>query len=177
MGHPNTQGCPGSSSKRKRPWTGASGILSSTVLEPRTADRSAFSQQPSPRLHSPLHSPSSPHQFQIRTSRSVDLPFKRCQNSLSQLSLHLFFPKHCKFKSDFVGNILRRIREQRKNKGVWENRLCTYLSFTASWGCCSFWWRDSGEKAIAVFCLQGHLLAVFKSQLNMSMYGKTNTIL
>ena len=39
MGHPNTQGCPGSSSGGKRPWTSDSGILSSAVLEPRVLER------------------------------------------------------------------------------------------------------------------------------------------
>ena len=176
MGHPNTQGCPGSSSKRKRPWTGASGILSSTVLEPRTADRSAFSQQPSPRLHSPLHSPSSPPQFQIRTSRSVDLPFKRCQNSLSQLSLRFFSPSTASSSLTLWATFLKE-SENRGRTGGSERTDCAYVSFTILGTCCPFWWRDGGEKAIAVFCLQGHLLAVFKSQLNMSMYGKTNTIL
>lgn len=80
------------------------------------ANWSKFPHPPGPSLHLPLGSLSSPHQLQIRTSQSVDLPFKRCQNSLSKLSLHFFF-KHCNFKPDFFGNTLRRIRE------LWENNL------------------------------------------------------
>lgn len=34
MGHPNTQGCPHCSSRGKRPWTGASSVLSFAALEP-----------------------------------------------------------------------------------------------------------------------------------------------
>ena len=146
-----------------------------TTSPRKTADWSAFSQQPSPRLRPPLHSPSSPHQLQIR-SRSVDLPFKRCQNSLSQLSPRFFSPSTASSSLTLWATFLKESESTGRTGGS-ERTDCAYVSFTILGTCCPFWGRDGGEKAIAVFCLQGRLLAVFKSQLNMSVYGKTNTIL
>lgn len=135
-----------SSSKRKWPGLVPSGILSSTVLNHELLIGLRFHSSPVLASTPPLHSHPHPTQAPDK-NKPVGRPSIQEMPKFYHSLVCTFFPKHCKL-SDFVGNILRRIGEQRKNKGVWENRLCAYLSLTASWGCCSFWWRDGGERQL-----------------------------
>ena len=102
-----------------------------TTSPRKTADWSAFSQQPSPRLRPPLHSPSSPHQLQIR-SRSVDLPFKRCQNSLSQLSPRFFSPSTASSSLTLWATFLKESENTGRTGGLREQTVPTCR--LPSWG-------------------------------------------
>ena len=90
------------------------------------ANWSKFPHPPGPPLHLPLCPLSSSHQLQIRTSQSVDLPFKRCQNSLSKLSLH-FFSGTAISSLTLLATLLEESENCGRTIWTWENSPWTYL--------------------------------------------------